>query len=175
MHRALAVAVLLGVSSCGGDDDEPSSEPPRPTAAATARLEPSAASVAASRRAVRAAATPRSAGERTTFRVHFTGRARLGRAQGRRRGYEVALRANRNTGACLVNPSGLTTRGRRGGVVTVRFDPGKFKGGRWCRSTHRGRVFYYDTYACPARGRCQSPAGFERLRRLVGRFSLRVR
>ena len=168
------LALALAMSSCGGDDDGETTAERAPGDAATARLEPSPASVAASRRRVHAGARPRAGGERTVFWVWFRGHARLGDHDGRRRGYEIALRG-RNTGACLVNPHGYVTRGRPGHVVTIRLDPSTWKGGVWCRSTYRGRIYYYDGYACPDRGRCEEPPGFERLRRPVGRVSLRIR
>ena len=139
------------------------------------RFEPSEASERASKRPVRPTVTPRSVGERTAFVVRFKSHARLGLHDGRRRGYELLLRSRRNTGACLVNPSTFADRGRRGQTVAARFDPRKFKGGRWCRGPANGRIYYYDVYGCPALGRCETPDGFRGLRRLVGRFAVHVR
>ena len=164
-----------GGGSAPGDSPPIESAPGNgePDATAPAQLEPSAASVRASRRLVRARVAPGAGGRRTVFRIRFRGRAQLGRYRGRRRSYMVVLRGPQKS-ACIIDADRHRDRGGRGTVLAIRFDPRAFKAGRWCRGPFRGRIYYQDTYACPAPS-CELPAGFKRLRRAVGRFSLRVR
>jgi hypothetical protein len=120
---------------------------------------------------------PATGRRKTVVRVAFTSRARLGAVSGgRRRTYSLVARRRSGMSGCVQHRDASIDRGRRGQRVTGRIDPARGKGGHlgWCRGGFSGKVRYFDSFACPRSGRCQSPAGFEKLNRVVARFRFRI-
>lgn len=166
--RLCLLGVCLVASGCGDRPERGASTDARQDLVA------STASRKAAGSSVRASAAPRRGRRSTVFRVSLGSRATLGRAGSRRRLYVASARGPFQA-ACVVELETYIERGRPGEVVAASLDPATAKGGRWCRGRYRGRVRYVDTFACPAKGVCRIPRGFQQVGRVVGRFSFRVR
>jgi hypothetical protein len=106
----LVAAFIAGVfgGGCGGSD-EPSSD------AKQIQLSPSEDSERAARASLDLSVAPRNPKPPTVIRITFPSRVRLGpTSDGRRRGYEVVARVERETVGCVENRFAIVDRGRRG-------------------------------------------------------------
>jgi hypothetical protein len=117
-------------------------------------------------------------GVQTTFRVHIRTRQALGVQGHVLRGYEAHLmRLGAPAVGCIqdTGPSFANARTAPGQPVIIVLDPGQMMVGQWCRGTFKGRLSYYEEFACPPRGVCHPPSGFPAHRRTVARLSFRVK
>jgi hypothetical protein len=169
----VAAAMISGVIASGCDDEDDTSE--RPTL--ETRLTPSQSSERASRSAVEVSVAPATGRRMSVIRVSFESGVRLGATRDkRRRGYYVVAKRLKGMSGCVQHREAYVDRGRAGQRVVAAIDPRRGKGGDlgWCRGRFRGVLHYYDGFACPRTGRCRSPAGFEKLNRVVAKFRFRI-
>ena len=169
----LAAAFICGVVASGcGDDDETSEEPAQET-----QLTPSRSSERASRAHVEVSVAPATGGRMTVIRARFESEVRLGKTMGeRRRGYYVVAKRRQGMAGCVQHRDAYVYRGRAGQSVVAKIDPKRGKGGDlgWCPGPFRGVLHYYDGFACPRTGRCDVPAGFDNVNRVVAKFRFRI-
>ena len=154
----IALLVVAGVGSCGGDD--------RPDAGASGRHP-----------AVALSLTRSEGGPHARFTGKITSRRETGTKGKRRTAYMLAARALRPRSGCVNDRFTFFPEAPEGTRVKATLDPARGKGGYlgWCRGTFRGRVTYSEGYACPSDGRCVVPRRFPRVRQVVGRFTFRVK
>ena len=178
MDRALLLTALAscGLAGCGaGDSDAPRTA--EPAGAEDVRLKPTPASERASRSRLEPSVAPHTGTRTSVVRVTFRSRVRLGATRdGRTRSYYVVAKRRPAMSGCVQHRYGWVGSGRRGRRVTARMDPTRGKGGHlgWCRGRYRGRIRYFDGYACPSEGECRAPRGFERIYRRVGTFRFAI-
>lgn len=126
---------------------------------------------------LRLAVSPATGHRHDRFTVAITSRHATGDFGRTRRSYFAQARAVRPASACVNDRDAVFPSRPAGTRMRVRLDPARGKGGKlgWCRGRFRGRVIYTAGYACPDDGPCDPPRGFPHERRVVGRFTFRVR
>jgi hypothetical protein len=94
-----------------------------------------------------------------------------------RRAYIAEAHAVHPASGCVNNRDRLFGVARAGTRARATLDPARGEGGPegWCPGRYRGTVTYVEGFACPPKGTCHVPPGFPSRKRVVARFSFRVR
>jgi hypothetical protein len=171
--RYVLLAALVSAAVVAGcDSDERRAAEEKGT-----ELSPTEASERASRTPLELTVVPR-AGHRTSIiRIGFKTPIRIGTAAGnRRRGYFLVARRRGGMSGCVQQRDGFVRPGRAGQRVVGRINPARGKGGLlgWCRGEYRGKVRYYDLWACPDTEVCAEPDRFESIDQVVARFRFSI-
>ena len=166
--RASGALVSIGLVAlgCGKTAPEPRS-----------RSAIDAGSAASSPQPVSAALSPLQGTKHARFTLSITTRNDTGVVGKSRRSYRVDVRSVDSAIACVNNRDFAFPPAPAGVGVRVTLHPRNGEGGHlgWCRGVFRGTITYSRGYACPAKGRCRPPKGFQRRATTVARFTFRIR
>ena len=123
------------------------------------------------------AVAPTSGGRYQPFAVSITTRRATGVFGQTRRSYIAFARAVHGHAACVVDRDPVFPVASAGRRVRAVLDPARGEGGElgWCPGRFRGKVTYFEGFACPPKGVCKPPPGFPKHHRVVARFCFRVR
>jgi hypothetical protein len=103
---------------------------------------------------------PVAGGVHTVFRIRIAVRQPLGVWDRTIHGYAAHLLKDHPTEGCIIDTDGYAESGHPGDRVEIVLDPAQMMGHQWCTGTFHGTVRYYQAFACPASGTCQTPPGF---------------
>ncbi len=181
LARVLSGVLLaaVAIAGCGGASETVRNTIGRtaPAPGAEARSPGAGPLSESSQRHVSLVVSPSTGGKHDRFTVTITTRSATGVLGKTRRGYLTEAHAARPAIDCVNNRDGVFPDVSAGARARAELDPARGEGGPqgWCPGLFRGTVTYFEAFACPATGTCEAPHGFPTLRRVVVRFSFRVR
>lgn len=122
--------------------------------------------------------SPRVGGRFARFRLRLLSPRRTGVFGAQRRSYTASAASvdRRQDGVCRSDGGARFPSAPSGDLVraTIALE-GEGSPEGWCPGRYRGTITFNRAHACPARGACDVPADAPDVRRVVGRFTFRVR
>jgi hypothetical protein len=116
-------------------------------------------------------------GKHTNFVVTITAAAATGVRDDTISHYSVEAEAVKPAGGCVIERDNRFADGPAGTTVRATLDLARGEGGEtgWCPGNYRGRIVFFEGFACPSTGTCEPPADFPTKRAVVARFAFTVR